>query len=220
MAAVPWLKRLATALEEVAGESIRKRVMQGSEGVSSGSSPGKKARWIQGMLAELEELLDAGQQIQVMTRCSCPYPGKEIAYLKGVYRNTGDIDTVIDALQKKRVERIQKKTGSSGELVRKARTEPFYRDPVREGKKVHHVVCPNHLIAYLNETDPQKKQAHYCHCGWIRYGKREVSPAYCYCGAGFYKFLWESILSEPVAVEVQGSVFHGDDCCRIAVHLP
>jgi predicted hydrocarbon binding protein len=43
---------------------------------------------------------------------------------------------------------------------------------------------------------------------------------YCYCGAGFYKGIWEEILGEPVEVEVLESVLQGGDVCRIAIHLP
>jgi predicted hydrocarbon binding protein len=47
-----------------------------------------------------------------------------------------------------------------------------------------------------------------------------ISPTYCYCGAGFYKGIWEEILQEPVAVEVLESVVQGDEVCKIAVYLP
>jgi len=45
-------------------------------------------------------------------------------------------------------------------------------------------------------------------------------PVYCYCGAGFYKGIWEEILQQPVEVQVLESVLKGDKVCKIAVHLP
>jgi predicted hydrocarbon binding protein len=47
-----------------------------------------------------------------------------------------------------------------------------------------------------------------------------ISATYCYCGAGFYKGIWEEILQEPVEVEVLESVLKGDQVCTIAIHLP
>jgi predicted hydrocarbon binding protein len=47
-----------------------------------------------------------------------------------------------------------------------------------------------------------------------------ISPTYCYCGAGFYKGIWEEILQQPVEVEVLKSILNGDDVCTIAIHLP
>jgi len=43
---------------------------------------------------------------------------------------------------------------------------------------------------------------------------------YCYCGAGFYKGIWEEILQEPVEVEVLESVLKANEVCKIAIHLP
>jgi len=48
----------------------------------------------------------------------------------------------------------------------------------------------------------------------------KISPTYCYCGAGFYKDIWEEILQHPVEVEVMESVLKGDDVCKIAIYLP
>ena len=84
MAMIPWLERLAISLDEIAGKPIRKKIMQESEGVSSGSSPGKKVKWIEGMLTRLDSLLDTEQQIQVMTKCSCLHTNKQIAHLKNI----------------------------------------------------------------------------------------------------------------------------------------
>jgi hypothetical protein len=74
----------------------------------------------------------------------------------------------------------------------------------------------------MSEKDPEKKRALYCHCPRIREAiasKTELSPTYCYCGAGFYKKIWEYILQQPVKVELLESVLKRDDVCRIAIHL-
>jgi predicted hydrocarbon binding protein len=47
-----------------------------------------------------------------------------------------------------------------------------------------------------------------------------MSGTYCYCGAGWYKQLWEGILGQPVRIEVLKSVLQGDDRCTFAIHLP
>jgi predicted hydrocarbon binding protein len=79
------------------------------------------------------------------------------------------------------------------------------------------------LVEYMNETDPERKRQYYCHCPRIRdllKSGDSLSPTYCYCGAGYYKGIWEEILQQPVEVEVLESVLQGDEVCRIAVHLP
>jgi predicted hydrocarbon binding protein len=79
------------------------------------------------------------------------------------------------------------------------------------------------LVAYFNETDPQKKRQYYCHCPRVReviqHGET-LPKIYCYCGAGYYKGIWEEILQKPVQVEVIESVLEGGEVCKISIHLP
>ena len=80
-----------------------------------------------------------------------------------------------------------------------------------------------YLVEYMKETDPEKKQQYYCHCPRVRdvlKTSESISATYCYCGAGFYKGIWEEILQAPVEVEVLESVLKGDEVCTIAIHLP
>jgi len=80
-----------------------------------------------------------------------------------------------------------------------------------------------YLVAYMNEPDPEKKRQLYCHCPRIRDVLKmaeTISPTYCYCGAGYYKGIWEEILQEPVEIEVLKSVLDGDEVCTVAIHLP
>lgn len=80
-----------------------------------------------------------------------------------------------------------------------------------------------YLAEYIKETNPEKKRQYYCHCPRMRDALKTseaISPTYCYCGAGFYKGIWEEILQKPVEVKLLESVLKGDDVCKIAVHLP
>ena len=80
-----------------------------------------------------------------------------------------------------------------------------------------------YLVEYMKETDPEKKRQYYCQCPRIRdvlKTSETISTTYCYCGAGFYKGIWEEILQKPVEVEVLESVLQGDEVCKIAVYLP
>ena len=74
----------------------------------------------------------------------------------------------------------------------------------------------------MKEEDPDKQREYYCHCPRIREMLRTgetLSAAYCYCGAGFYKKIWEEILQQPVKVEVLESLLKGDSVCKFAIHL-
>lgn len=75
----------------------------------------------------------------------------------------------------------------------------------------------------MKETDPVKKRQLCCHCPRVRDALRsevDISPTYCYCGAGFYKGIWEGILQQPVRVEILETVLQGDEVCKFAMYLP
>jgi predicted hydrocarbon binding protein len=52
----------------------------------------------------------------------------------------------------------------------------------------------------------------------LKYGET-LPKTYCYCGAGFYKGIWEEILQKPVEVEVLESVLDRGEVCKIAIYL-
>jgi hypothetical protein len=83
---------------------------------------------------------------------------------------------------------------------------------------------PFELKEYLKATDPREKGYHYCHCPRVREAiklpEHGISTTYCYCGAGFYKDIWEKILQQTVEVEVLETALQGCCVCRIAIYLP
>lgn len=95
----------------------------------------------------------------------------------------------------------------------------------REGNTIIATKIPEsgYLRDYFQEQDPIEKRHLYCHCPRVRdeVGSDPKLPMeYCYCGAGFYKGIWEEILGQPLKVEVLESVMSEDEVCKIAIHLP
>ena len=87
----------------------------------------------------------------------------------------------------------------------------------------HKIPKSGNLKQYMEEPDAAKRRKLYCHCPRvlevIRTGGT-LPPLYCYCGAGFYRDLWEEILQQPVEVEVLRSILMGDDVCSFILRLP
>ena len=77
---------------------------------------------------------------------------------------------------------------------------------------------------WFEESDSLKKRAIFCHCPRIREvmdkEENELPIFHCYCGAGFYKVIWEEILQKPVEVEVLETVMNGGEVCKVAIYLP
>jgi hypothetical protein len=101
---------------------------------------------------------------------------------------------------------------------------------VRDGDGITTIKIPKsrNLVEYMEERDPERRRQLYCHCPRVRDALKRggsdlsgaIAETYCYCGAGFYKGIWEEILQAPVGVDVVESVLKGDDVCRIAVSIP
>jgi predicted hydrocarbon binding protein len=57
-----------------------------------------------------------------------------------------------------------------------------------------------------------------CYCGSVSKTKEKIPLTYCYCGAGWYKRLFEEVLDRPVRVEVLQSIVNGADKCVLRIY--
>lgn len=203
-----WIKKLNDSLDQSMGETVRKEVMEGSEELKSRSSGDKKAKWVQCAMEKLDELVDEETRKNVLMSCSHVFPKTRLRPLKNRYKETGKIDAVLELMHKDR---------SWGGLS-------YYEYPTREGNTIYVTKIPFNPKKYDQSTDETEKKYHYCHCGLVKASIKapeiKISPSFCYCGAGWYKTLWEGVLDKPVQIEMLKSVIQGDDCCTFAVHLP
>lgn len=219
-----WLARLSHCLKSIAGDGVEREVMAGSEEMLSDSAPGASVEWTRKAMERLNRLLDDGQKRDVMTGCACRYPESELEDVKRAYAHSGDIDEAIGMLKDRFVSFLREGIGLGEELIERVLDAGWGLAGVREGRTIIATKIPKSgsLVEYFKETDQRKRRSLYCHCPRVRgaIGKvPEISQTYCYCGAGFYRAIWEYILDRPVNVEVLESVLAGGDVCRIAIHL-
>jgi len=220
-----WLAKFRRALDEAVGEETRREVMESSEDLSSQSGRGEVIRWSKGAMERLDGLVDEATRREIMTACSCQYPRSALQEIRRTYEQTGDIDQAHQMLQERFVSLLKNTLELDDELIDDIVSRGWGSAGVRQGDTIIATKIPKsgYLVEYMRETDPEKKRQLYCHCPRVRDALRTgeaISPTYCYCGAGFYKGIWEEILQQPVEVEVLESVLGGGEVCRVAVHLP
>jgi len=220
-----WLAKFSRCLDEVAGDQIRRQVMEGSEALSTESSSQEIIGWTKNAMERFESLVDEDERKQIMTGCACPYPKSALREVKKAYQTTRDIGLVHRMLQQQFESFLTDTLGLGDELK---------EEIVKWGwglagiKKEHTIIATkipksSNLVAYMQETDREKKRQEYCHCPRVRAALNTsdtIPTTYCYCGAGYYRGIWEEILQQAVTVEVLESVLKGDEVCRIAIHLP
>jgi len=221
-----WLTKFSDYLREIAGTDIRNEIMRGSEGLSDDSKREEIIDWSKQAMDKLDALVDEKKRIEIMTGCACQYPKSELQEISRTYAETEDIALAQKMLQERFLLFLRSTLKLDDKLIDDIVNRGWGLTGVRKGKTIVATKIPKsgHLIEYMKETDPEKKRALYCHCPRVRDILKTkdiaMSSTYCYCGAGFYRGIWEEILQKPVTVEVLESVMKGDDVCKIAIHLP
>jgi predicted hydrocarbon binding protein len=220
-----WLAKFSGGLEEIAGEEICREVMQGSEALSSDSSRDEVIAWSRMAMERLEARVDEEGRKSIMTGCACQYPRSGLQDVRKEYEATQDIDVAHRMLQERFEAFLRDTLKLDDEIFAEVVSRGWGLAGIKQGNTIIATKIPKsgYLVQYMQETDPEKKRQIYCHCPRVRDALMigaTISPTYCYCGAGFYKGIWEEILQEPVEVEVLESVLKGDQVCTIAIHLP
>ena len=220
-----WLAKFSTCLDEAVGQETRQQIMAGSEALSAESSSEEVIAWTQGAMERLGELVEEDTARQVMTGCACQYPRQGLQVARQVYEETGDLSLVHGMLQAQFEAFLRDSLELKEEYVELVVSRGWGLAGILDGNRILATKIPKsgYLVAYLEESDPEKRRQYYCHCPRVRevLKTQETLPStYCYCGAGFYKGIWEEILQQPVEVEVLESVLDGAEVCSIALYLP
>jgi hypothetical protein len=72
---VAMIRELGRNLDRFAGQGVREKVMEGSEGIIATSSKKKLAEWVKGAIDRMDALVDRETRIRVMENCgrSCAH---------------------------------------------------------------------------------------------------------------------------------------------------
>ncbi|TFG48920.1 MAG: hypothetical protein E4H33_03310 [Anaerolineales bacterium] len=220
-----WQTKLSRGINAAAGEEAGILALAGGDKLTDQNTSQEKLDWTCDMLERLDEITDEKTRQEILLGCACQYPRAELQDAKGVFQETGDVDQVIDLLQAKFEDFLREDLELEEDLVLEVIDKGWGVAGIRKGNQIISTKIPKsgYLVDYFKEGDPAEKRRLYCHCPRVRDevgGQPQLPEVYCYCGAGFYKGIWQEILGEPVQVEVLESVMQGDDVCKIAIHLP
>jgi effector-binding domain-containing protein len=203
-----WLGRFTDGLDQHAGESVRRKVMAGSEAVTDGSTPAERIAWIRRAMERLDATVpDQRARARIMYGCAHRFPQPTIDRIRAEYERLGSREKLLRFL-------------SHDPKWRGAR---FERDPDGAPNVLYVEKIPARRKAYESATNDAEKRAAYCHCPFVRDAIRKgesISETFCNCGAGWFVRFWEGVVGETVEVEVVKSALQGDDRCRFAIHLP
>ncbi len=198
-----WERLLSQGTLEVLGDEARITVMQGSESLTPEDSFEKYSTWMCGALERLDALTqDEDSKFRIVSRCAHVFPQERIDRLRRIFHESG-----VDA------------------VLREMHTDHFwYEKPVRRGNVIHERKNPFDQEGYDRAVTRAEKRMAYCHCAFVRPYLNEdspkLTPTFCYCGAGWYRRLWEGIIGLPVKIEYHQTLLRGDDQCTFTITLP
>lgn len=199
-----WHERLSSGVQEVLGGEAQQRVMQGIEALTAESSAEEYRTWIHEAMRRLDALTDDPEEKYRIVSCAAHvFPQHRIDRMKSIYEQRHEIDDVLKEMY----------------------TDPdWYEMPVRKGNQLFMVKVPFDAEAYQKATSPVERHQAYCHCSFVRPYLKEmsagISPTFCWCGAGWYRRLWEGVLGKPIQVEHVETLVSGGDCCKLVITLP
>ncbi len=176
------------------------------------------------VVGKIEELLDAEETQQVMLKCACRYPVENLQPMRGAYEESGDVRVPHRMLQENFIAMLRDHLKLEQDMIDEIVGWGWGAAGVLDGYRVIATKIPKSgfLLEYMNENDPDRKRKLYCHCPLIRDGIKidvDIPHDYCYCGAGFYRGIWQEILQRPVRIRVLKSIVKGDNVCSFELDL-
>lgn len=220
-----WLRVFSMCLDDEVGEKIRDEILLGSEKISSETDREEVFQWTKQALAKLDSFVDEEKKITIMTGCACQYPRANLKHLKKLYAETRDLKLIHQKMQEEFEVFIDEKLKLEDKYKKEIVKRNMGQAGILEGNTIIATKIPKSAFIkeWFEESDPAEKRAIYCHCPRIRGAMNNLDnelPMYhCYCGAGFYKGIWEEILQKPVKVEVLETVMNDGEVCKIAIDL-
>jgi hypothetical protein len=198
-----WDRLFAEGAEKILGLKARLRLMEGIESITPASSFDDYTAWIQGAIARMDALTgDNEKKCQVVSNCAHVFPQERIDHLRLIYEQ-----------------------GAFDDILREMYTDDFwYEKPVRRGNVLYMRKNPFNPEGYANAASPAERRKAFCHCPFVHPYLDEIpaklSPTFCFCGAGWYRRLWEGILGQPVKIEHVETLLKGNDQCTLTITLP
>jgi predicted hydrocarbon binding protein len=186
------IESIEHCIDLLAGETVRKTVMEGSDKITEKTDKKKIAMFVKTAMERLDATVNEETRFRIMENCGyvCAKINRRAVERFVARRKKFDtLDEFLEAEQRKpatgtRLER-------HGEIVYQFYTPQSYTRPVR------------------------------CYCGLLSGlpADEKVSLTYCYCSKGFVEKVWEAILGKPVKVDLLQSVVSGAQECKFAIYL-
>jgi len=220
-----WKKTLSKNIDKVAGKHIADCIMDKVNKTNNSDDPEETIEWINQVISSMKTQLTTDQISDVFYGCSCRYPMGKLLQARQVFLKNECIDDVLSELQNQFESSLRDGMLFEPEVVNWILQNGMGVAGNRKGNQIFVTKVPKsgNLRKYITEEQPQAQRNLYCHCSRISDALAmgiTVSEDYCLCGAGFYRFIWETILQQKVDVKIVETICSGGNVCSFRIQLP
>jgi len=219
-----WQSKYSKLVKNTLNRKLADKVLEGINELNEESSQKEITNWVRNSIEVLSNNVSQENMIHIMSACSCEYPLQELAELKNLYKTNKNIDQVHQKLEQKFRDFLADSLKLDSDTIDKIIRKGWGLAGKRIGNRIIATKIPKsgYLKQYLAASDSTRKKEYYCHCPLVRdlvISGKSLPELYCYCGAGFYKRIWEEITQNPVKIKLIKSIFKGDEICQVEIIL-
>ncbi len=142
--------------------------------------------------------------------------------LHELYENTNDLKLVHKTFESNFKREIKEYKNLTDDQVEMIIEKGWGSAGVLDGNTIIATKIPKEFQKYFETCSREEKNYFYCHCPRVRkmlLKDERIDVEYCYCGAGFYKDIWEKITGKDVDVKILKSIMSGDEVCSIEIKI-
>lgn len=209
-----WLRKLRLGLQKIKKDDLFDRAL---------ITHTDDVAWTVHLMQLLKYNLKSDELCDAMCGCACLANKQDLKILQEDYKLNRDLTRVHEMLQDYFEIMIKKYKNLSDNEMKFVKENNMGMAGTLSGNTITAVKVPKEFHKYFESDDERLKPYFYCHCPRIRESlksnEKQVDENYCYCGAGFYKDIWEFILQRSVEVEIIESILKGNQFCKIQIRL-
>jgi effector-binding domain-containing protein len=204
-----WVEGLSQGLKRYGDDGLSQQIMAGGDLLEPIAPIEERLAWVEQAMEKIDQTIpDVHQRGLIIQGCAHRFPAVRIEKMRALYEELGNVDALIEWIQ-------QDKIANGG--------TSWYGNPVREGNIIYDIKDPASSNEYEQaQTNTEKRMAR-CFCPIVRAAiksNRKISATFCNCSAGYTAQFWQSVLQQPLRIEVLETVLKGDEVCKFAIHLP
>ncbi len=227
------LPSMADRLEALEGTVVRDKVMDRFAVPPVGSKPEEYPAAAAAFTQCLEEELGTSGARHVLAWNVHGIPAQAWESERQEFLKAESLESWLAGLHERRVAEIHKhaKDGTlwfeqkiTMRVVEYVRGNQEILSGVSDGSYIYATKIPYNPDGFLGAATDLERRKFACHCPFAAASITEkgalTPPLWCYCSAGYEKFIFDTVFGAETNVEVLESVLAGDLRCRFKIEIP